>query len=68
MKCSSEMLPNLQYTWNIKAHVGFFFILCCFIFSLMNALVYVNKDQGIHYGKNEKQNKNYVGFHIPKIW
>ena len=41
-----------------------------FHFSLMNVLVYVNIDQGIHKGKmkvawNEKQKKNYMGFVFP---
>ena len=47
-----------------------FLILCDFTFSLTNALVYVNIDQGIHKGKmkvarNEKQKKNYMGFLFP---
>ena len=38
----------------------------------MNALVYVDIEQGIHKGKskvaqNEKETKNYVGFLIHKI-
>ena len=43
-----------------------FFILGNFTFSLMNALVYADIDQGIHKGKskvarNDKQN-SYMGF------
>ena len=35
-------------------HSIFFFILCNFFtFSLMNSLLYVNKDQGIHKGKSK---------------
>ena len=41
-------------------------------FSLTDALAYVDIDQGIHSGEtnlNEMKNeKNYMGFHIPKIW
>ena len=50
MKCSSETLQNLLYFMYQKAHVVFF----CFSFHatlyfyLMNALVYVEIDQGIH--------------------
>ena len=50
MKCPSEMLQNLSYFWNMKTQIIFFifhFILY-FIFSLMNALVYVDIDQGTH--------------------
>ena len=46
----------------------FFFILCHFIFSpcLMNALVYVDIEKiKWHEMKNEK---NYMGFRIPKKW
>ena len=50
MKCSSEMLQNLLY----------------FTFSLMNVLVYVNIDQGIHKGKSKvtrnKKRKKLHGF------
>ena len=47
----------------------FFFTWSNFDFSFMNALVYVNIDQGIHKEKmkvalNERQ-KNYVGFLFP---
>ena len=49
-----------------------FFILCYFIFSLMNALVYVDIDQGIHQGKNKvaqnEKRKNYLGFLMSKVW
>ena len=64
MKCSSETLQNLLYLMYKKTHVVFFRFsfhatLC---FYLMNALVYVDIDQGIHKGKskvarNEKQKK-----------
>ena len=51
MKCFSEMLQNLSYFWNTQnpAHVVFFFhFVLLYFFSLMNALVYVNIDLGIH--------------------
>ena len=40
---------------NTKTQIVFFsfFISCNFIFSLMNDLVYVNIDQGIHKGKSK---------------
>ena len=60
----SETLQNL---WNTKTHV-LFFISCylLYFFLLMNALVYVDIGQGIHYGKKVAQNeKHYVGFRIP---
>ena len=46
-----------------------FLILCDFTFSLTNALVYVNINQGIHKWKskvaqNEKRKKKYFGFLI----
>ena len=49
-----------------------FFILLFFIFSLMNALVYVDIDTGHSLGKNiklheMKNEKNYMGFLIHKI-
>ena len=52
MKCSSKMLQNLSYFWNTKTHVV--------LFSLMNAMVYVDIDRGIRYllGGNEKGEKN----------
>ena len=63
------MLQNLLYFWNTKTNIVFclFFISCCIIFPLMNALVYVNKDQRIHQGKNkiacyEKRGKKDIGF------
>ena len=42
-KSSSKTLQNLPYFWHKKTYVVFFsfFISCNFIFSLMNALVYV---------------------------
>ena len=45
-----EMIQNSPYFWNMKNLVVFFsfFISCYFIFSLMNELVYVDIDRGIH--------------------
>ncbi len=36
----------------------------------MNALDYVDIDQGIHWGINKvaRNEKHYVSVHIPKIW
>ena len=39
----------------------------------LDVLIYLDIDQGIHCNKskvaqNEKRKKNYLGFHIPKIW
>ena len=57
------MLQNLPYFWNKKIHVVFlFFISCNFESYLMNALVYVDIDQGIQkvklkVARNEKQKK-----------
>ena len=53
-------------------YVVFFLLSSNFMFYLINALVYVNIDQGIHkvkfkVSRNEKP-KNYMGFHIHKIW
>ena len=47
---SSKMLQYLPYFWNTKTHIVFFvFSFCAALFSpLMNALVYVKIDQGIH--------------------
>ena len=55
MKCSSETLQNLPYFWNTKTHVDFFIFhfMLLYFFLLMNALVYVDIDHGIHYGKNK---------------
>ena len=59
MICSSETLQNLPYFWNTKTHADFlFFNSCCFILSQINALVYVNIDQGIHYGKRQGSMKS----------
>ena len=41
MKCFSETLQNLPYFWRFSFRVALFF-------SLMNALAYVDIDQGIH--------------------
>ena len=42
-------IQNLPYFWNMKTHVGFFtFHFVLGYFSLMNALVYIDIDQGIH--------------------
>ena len=60
------MLQNLPYFWNMKienTHSFFrFSFRATLFFPLMNALVYVNIDQGIHKGKlkvaqNEKRKK-----------
>ena len=63
MKLSSEMLQNLPYFWNTKTHVFFFLFSfhATLLFSLMNALVYVNM------GKNklariENRKNNLHGF------
>ena len=60
---SGETLQNLLYFWKKKTHVVFsFFIVSNFKFYLMNALVYINIDRGIHKVKlkvahNEKRKK-----------
>ena len=56
-----------------KPYIYFFFILCYFIFSPNEYPGLRDIDQGINQGKitvaqNEKQNYEYVGFCIPKIW
>ena len=49
MKWPSEMLQNLPHFWNMKIHVIFFvFHFMLLFFTLMNALIYVDIDQGIH--------------------
>ena len=55
-----------------KTQVVFSFSISCnFTFSLMNALVYVDIDHGIHKRKSKiewnENEKNYVGFFIHKI-
>jgi hypothetical protein len=73
-KCSSKMLQNLLYFVYKKTHVVFsFFISCNFAFSLMNSLVYVDIDQGIHKGKSgvargEKRNKLQCYLPIHVFW
>ena len=70
------MLQNLPYFMYKKTHVAFFaFHLEHFLVFLMNALVYdyVDIDQGIHKVKTQKMlkmknEKNYMGFLIHKIW
>ena len=53
-KYSSEMLQNLLYFLYKKTHVVFFvFHFVNFTFSLMNALAYVDIDQGIRKGKSK---------------
>ena len=47
MKCYSETLQNVPYFWNMKTFVDFSFRANLY-FPLMNALVYVDIDQGIH--------------------
>ena len=43
------MLQNLLYFMYKKTRVVFLFLISCnFTFSLLNALVYVDIDQGIH--------------------
>ena len=66
VKCSCKMLENLSQFWNTKTHVVFSFRAALF-FSLMNALVYVNIEQGIHYREKDKvapneKRKNQCGF------
>ena len=65
------MFQNLLCFMYKKTHVlsFLFFISSIFEFYFMNALVYVDIDQGIHKKKlknsrNEKQKKNYMGFLI----
>ena len=49
MKWHSVVLQNLPYFWNTKTHILLFFSFRAALFlSLMNALVYVDIDQGIH--------------------
>ena len=50
MKCSSKTLQNLLYFMYKKTHVVFFrfSFRAILYFCIMNALVYVNIDQGIH--------------------
>ena len=50
MKSSSETLQNLPYFYHMKTHVVFFpfSFRATLFFPLMNALVYVDIDQGIH--------------------
>ena len=65
MKCSCEMLQNLPYFIFLYMYENtkllfLLFILCYFIFSLINTIVYADIDQGIHWGKikvawNEKK-------------
>ena len=51
----TKMLQNVPHFWNTKTQVVFFsfFISFNLIFPLMNALVYVNIDQGIHKEKTK---------------
>ena len=53
MKRSGEKLQNLPYFWNMKTHVFFFSFSATLFFpnDLMNALAYVDIDQGNHYRK-----------------
>ena len=54
MKFSSEKLQNLLSFMYKKTHEVFSFIISCnFTFVLMNALVYVDIDQGIYKGKKK---------------
>ena len=49
MKWPSELLHNLPYFWNMKTHVLFYFSFHATLFSsLMNVLVFVEIDQGMH--------------------
>ena len=47
-KCSSKTLQNLLYFMYKKTHVVFFVFHFVQHFYLMNALVYVDIEQGIH--------------------
>ena len=70
MKFSSKMLQNLLYFMYKETYIVFScFNSSNFFFALINALVYVNIDQGIHKWKskvaqNEKRKKKYFGFLI----
>ena len=71
MKRSSETLQNLLYFMYKKIHVVFFHFSfhATLFFYLMNALVYVDIDKGIHKGKskvaqNEKQKKMWIFLYI----
>ena len=76
MKCPTEMLQNLPCFIYTKTQSCFF----CFsfhttlFFPLMNALVYVDcrHRPGHSLGKfclhEMKNEKNYAGFRIPKVW
>ena len=74
MKLSSKTLQNLPYFWNKKTQIVFFVFHFSFpamlLFYLMNALFYVDIDQGIRCNKSKvaRNEKNYLGFLIPKIW
>ena len=53
MKLSNEILQKLSFMYK-KTHEVFSFIISCnFTFVLMNALVYVDMDQGVYKGKNK---------------
>ena len=73
MKCSSEMLQNLPYFWNMRTYVGFF-ILCYFIFppnecpDLCRYRPRACIREANKVARNEKRKKNYMSFDIPKIW
>ena len=47
MKWPSKILQNLPCFYHRQTHV-YFFISCTLFFPLMNAMVYVDIDQGIH--------------------
>ena len=78
MKCPSEMLQNLPYFIYTKTQSWFFHFSFCatLIFSLMNALVYVDINQAIHKKKlknarNEKQKKTtwvFLFIKYGKFW
>ena len=51
-KCSRKMLQNLLLFIHLKTHAFFNFILSNFIFSLLNALIFVDTELGNHKGKS----------------
>ena len=61
MKWSRETRHNLPYFWNTKTHVHCYFrfsFRATLFFPLMDVLVYVDIDQGIHQGINKVVQNN----------
>ena len=72
MKCPRKTLQNLLYFWNMKTHV-FIFYFCYFIFFPNECPGLCRHRPGHSLGKKLKlhelkNEKNYVGFLIHKIW